>query len=161
MNLRAATVEDFPLIREIAGRAENAACLTDEDEVALAAYLSDPAARLLIWGDPAPLGFALFCDVGLAGGVVNLLRLGLDQPGVGQGVAFLRALIDHAFAELLAERLWLDTTGENLRAQKVYARAGFTLEGRLRGHDFRPAVGRVLDTLLFGMLRAEWEALPD
>jgi len=42
---------------------------------------------------------------------------------------------------------------------KTYERAGFALEGRLRQHWYRPALGRVVDLILYGMLRAEWEAL--
>jgi RimJ/RimL family protein N-acetyltransferase len=55
--------------------------------------------------------------------------------------------------------LWLDASSENLRAQAVYERAGFTLEGRLRRHWYRPSVGRVVDLMLFGILREEWESL--
>ena len=48
---------------------------------------------------------------------------------------------------------------ENVRAQKVYARAGFVEEARLRNHDFVPVLDRTIDTLLYGILRSEWEAL--
>jgi ribosomal protein S18 acetylase RimI-like enzyme len=160
VNLRPATPQDFAFIRAIAGRPENAACLTDEDETALAAYLSDPTASLLIWGKDAPRGFAIFCGIGHPSGVVELMRLALDRPGQGEGAAFIRGLTDHAFGALRAQRLWLDATGENLRAQHVYRRHGFTLEGRLRRHHYRPAIGRVVDILIYGMLREEWEALP-
>ena len=57
-------------------------------------------------------------------------------------------------------RLWLDASGENLRAQHLYESLGFTLEGRLRQHWWRPALGRAVDMMLYGMLRAEWSALP-
>ena len=158
--LRAATAADFPAIRAIAGRAENAPFITDEDETALAAYLADPSARLLIWQPArAPAGYALFCGIGAPGAVVELRRLALDQTGGGQGQVFLRALLDHGFGTLGAARVWLDASGENPRAQATYARAGFTLEGRQRQHWYRPALGRVVDLLLYGMLRAEWEAL--
>lgn len=160
MILRPATPLDFSFVRAIAGRPENAPYLTDEDDTALAAYLSDASARLLIWGDNSPRGFAIFCNVGDPAGVVELMRLALATPGQGEGPAFIRALTDHAFGPLQAERLWLDATGENLRAQRVYTRHGFTLEGRLRRHHYRPAIDRVVDVLIFGMLREEWAALP-
>ena len=158
--LRAATAADFPFIRGIAGRPENALFITDEDEAALATYLADPATRLLIWdrqGQPA--GYALFCTVGEPSGAVELRRLALAKSGGGQGQVFVRALLDHGFGTLAARRLWLDASAENPRAMQTYARAGFTLEGRLRQHWYRPALGRVVDLMLYGMLREEWESL--
>jgi RimJ/RimL family protein N-acetyltransferase len=126
----------------------------------LASYLEDPAAQLLIWEtDGRPAGFALFCTVGDPSGGVELRRLALDMTGGGQGQRFLRALLDHGFGTLGAARVWLDASGENLRAMRTYERAGFTLEGRLRQHWYRPTLGRVVDLMLYGMLRAEWEAL--
>ena len=160
MKLRAATPDDFPFIRSLAQRPDYAAFITDEDEAALAAYLADPKARLLIAGDDAgPMGSALFCEIGDPSGRVELRRLALARAGRGEGAAFVRMLVDYAFAELKAGKLWLDASGENLRAQKVYERAGFTLEGRLRDHWFRPVLGRNVDVMLYGMLRAEWAAL--
>lgn len=158
--LRPATAADFAFIRTLAGRPENAPVITDEDEAALARYLQDASARLLIWetgGDPA--GYALFCTVGDPSGGVELRRLALDATGSGQGQMFLRALLDHAFGTLGASRVWLDASSENPRAMRTYERAGFTLEGRLRQHWYRPALGRVVDLMLYGMLRAEWESL--
>jgi RimJ/RimL family protein N-acetyltransferase len=158
--LRPATAADFPVIRAIAGRAENAPFLTDEDEAALADYLADPAARLLIWEQAGqPAGYALFCEIGAPSGAVELRRLALDQTGRGHGQVFLRAIVDFGFGTLGAARLWLDASGENPRAQATYARAGFTLEGRQRQHWYRPALGRTVDLLLYGMLRREWESL--
>lgn len=158
--LRPATPADFGFIRGLAGRPENAPFITDEDEAALADYLTDATVRLLIWevgGQPA--GYALFCTVGDPSGAVELRRLALDASGGGQGQRFLRVLLDHGFGTLGAARVWLDASGENPRAMRVYERAGFTLEGRLRQHWYRPALGRVVDLMLYGMLRAEWEAL--
>ena len=51
MRLRAATPADFAFIRSLAQRPEYAAYITDEDEAGLSRYLSDPAARLLVWED--------------------------------------------------------------------------------------------------------------
>lgn len=158
--LRPASAADFPFIRALAGRAENAPFITDEDEAALAAYLADPSVRLLIWepqGQPA--GYALFCQVGEPSGAVELRRLALAQTGKGAGQVFLRTLVDYAFGTLGAARVWLDASSENPRAMKTYDRAGFTQEGRLRRHWYRPALGRVVDLILYGMLREEWESL--
>lgn len=156
MNLRRATPADFGFIRKVAQHADYAPFITDEDESALAAYLHDADCRLLIWQDAAgPAGFALYAGL-QAHGVVELRRLALARAGLGEGAAFLAALVDHGFVELAADRLWLDASGLNPRAQKTYLRAGFTLEGRLRAHWYRPALGHAVDLLLYGMLRTEW-----
>jgi RimJ/RimL family protein N-acetyltransferase len=160
MTLRPATAQDFGFIRLLARRPENKPFITDEDETALAAYLENPASEILIWQDHAPRGFAIFHDIGDPSGTVNLMRLALDHPGQGEGAAFLRALIDYGFGPLQAQKLWLDAAGDNLRAQRVYVREGFVLEGRQRQHVYHAPVGRVQDVLLYGMLRDEWRALP-
>ena len=156
--LRPADLGDIGFVRSLAARPENAGFLTDEDETALASYLTDPAARMLIWGQDDPRGFAIFCDIGFPSGAVCLMRLALADPGQGEGKAFLRHLVDYGFQTLGAQRLWLDASGGNIRAQKAYVRAGFTLEGRLRQHEYVPRTGQVIDQLFYGILRPEWEA---
>lgn len=160
MTLRPATPDDFAFIRSIAQRPDYAPFITDEDEAALARYLGDPSVRLLVWQDTGgPAGYALFCEIGDLSGRVELRRLALARAGKGEGAAFVRVLVDYAFTELQAAKLWLDASGENLRAQKVYDRAGFRLEGRLLQHWHRPVLGRTVDVMLYGMLRAEWAAM--
>jgi RimJ/RimL family protein N-acetyltransferase len=156
LRLREATPADFALIRSLAQRPEYVDFLTDEDDAALAGYLAQPDSRLLIWQDAQPLGFALYCGIGTPSGRVELRRLALVEAGRGAGAAFLRALIDFAFQELQASGLWLDASGENLRAQRAYTRAGFTLEGRQRAHWYRPSLGRAVDLMLYGLQREEW-----
>lgn len=157
--LRPALPADFAYIRALVQQPENAAYLTDEDEAALGQYAAGPASRLLIWQNPQGFaaGFALFCGIGEPSGSVELRRLALGEVGTGQGAAFMDALIGYSFNDLNAKRLWLDASGENLRAQRVYARAGFTLEGRLRQHWYRPSLGRVVDVMLYGLMRDEWQ----
>lgn len=161
MTLRPATPADFAFIRGLAGHPDNAPFLTDEDETGLAAYLPDPSARLLIWQERGQsAGYALFCGVGDPSGTVELRRLALASTGGGRGAGFVRHLIDHAFTVLNAQKLWLDASGENARAAHLYAKLGFVPEGRQRAHWYRPALGRNVDVLLFGMLRDKWQALP-
>lgn len=156
MTLRRATAADFAFIRSLTQRPEYAEVVTDEDEAALAAYVAASDAELLIWETDQVKGFALFCEIGEPSGRVELRRLALAQTGGGAGTAFMRALIGFAFQELGARRLWLDASGENLRAQALYERMGFTFEGRQRAHWFRPALGRAVDLMLYGLLREEW-----
>ena len=158
MRLRPATASDFPCIRALVQRPDMQTMVTDEDDAALARHLASPSSCLLIWGDDTFRGFAIFCDIDERSGTVLLLRLALDRPGHGEGAAFLQALVDYAFQDLLANRIWLDTSADNLRAQKAYQRAGFVLEGRLRSHEFHPKTAHRDDTLLYGILRDEWQA---
>ena len=158
-SLRPATPGDFAFIRALAQDPANAPFITDEDDTALAAYLNDPSARLYIWQENAkPAGFALYCEIGHPTGRVELRRLALAQTGGGRGATFLKVLTDHAFSNLGAARVWLDASGENPRAAKVYQNLGYHLEGTQRAHWWRPALGRAVDLLLFGMMRAEWLA---
>lgn len=159
MTLRPATPADFAFIRALCQRPDYAPFITDEDDEALAAYLGRADSRLLIWGD-APRGFALYGEIGEPSGAVELRRLALAEASRGEGQVFLRAMVDYAFQTLRAKRLWLDASSENPRAMRSYEKAGFTLEGRLRGHWYRPALGRVVDLMLYGMMRDEWQALP-
>jgi RimJ/RimL family protein N-acetyltransferase len=158
--LRQGTSGDLAFIRALAGRAEYRPFLTDEDEAGLQVYLDAPDCEVLIWeADGGPAGFAIFCEIGHVSGRVELMRLALDKAGQGAGRRFLRALVDRAFATHGAGRVWLDCSSENGRAQRAYLRAGFVQEACLRNHDYVPFLGRTIDTLLYGMLRSEWQAL--
>lgn len=81
-----------------------------------------------------------------------------DLWGQGLGTDAVNALIDFAFGQLRMERVWLDTDDHNERAQAVYRKAGFTLEGRFRRAFYQD--GRWSDDLRMAMLRDEWAALP-
>ncbi len=154
-SIRAAMTADFGFIHSIAARPENAAYIEDVPDQELAEYCAAPDMNLMIWeNNSTPAGFALFCEIGNPSGRVELRRLGLAKTGKGTGQAFIRALIDHAFDELQATRLWLDVVQDNPRAHAIYHRSGFTHEGTLRQNWRRPD-GEVVDMLVFGMLRAE------
>jgi RimJ/RimL family protein N-acetyltransferase len=160
MTLRHGTQADFGFIRSLSTRPDYQHFITHEDDSGLQAYLDAPDCEIRIWEpDGRPAGFAIFCEIGHPSGRIELMRLALAEAGNGQGDRFLRVLLEHAFKTLGGQRVWLDCSGENFRAQKVYARAGFLLEARQRNHDFVPILGRNVDRLLYGIQRDEWQAL--
>lgn len=157
--LRPATAADIPFIRSLTTRADYAPFIGDSDEAALQGWIDSREAAVLIWDADGTRGFGIFRGIGAPGGVVELFRIALDRAGGGEGDRFFRALVDHAFRDLDAARLWLDASAENPRALKIYSRAGFRQEGCQRAHWYRPALGRAVDLILMGLLRAEWESL--
>lgn len=157
MNLRLATPEDFPFIRQIAGRAENRPFISDDNETTLQAYLSNPMSMLAIWEQCGrPAGFCLYAGLGCPSNTLVLLRLALDKPGTGQGAAFMEDLIWFGFDILQAQRLWLDVASDNTRAIHLYEHVGFIKEGILRRHWMRPT-GTLSDVAVLGLLREEWQ----
>ncbi|MGH3993038.1 MAG: GNAT family N-acetyltransferase [Pseudonocardiaceae bacterium] len=77
--------------------------------------------------------------------------------GHGLGTDAINAIVDFAFGQLRLERLWLGTDARNTRAHAAYAKAGFTVEGRLRRAYFQD--GEFVDEIRMAMLRDEWAAL--
>ncbi len=68
-----------------------------------------------------------------------------------------KALMCHlAFAVLGLERVGAYSNVEHARSQRALERIGFRREGVLRGYHRHG--GRALDVVVFGFLRAEWEA---
>lgn len=70
-----------------------------------------------------------------------------------------KALVCHlAFRLLGLERVGAYSNVEHVRSQRALERIGFQREGVLR--RFHRHDGRALDVVIFGLLRAEWEAGP-
>ena len=67
-----------------------------------------------------------------------------------------RALIDLAFKELGLHKIELVCFGYNIQSQRVAEKLGFTLEARIR--DRKDAQGNRCDSLIYGLLKSEWEA---
>jgi RimJ/RimL family protein N-acetyltransferase len=156
--LRLATAGDIPFIRSLTTRSDYAPFIGDSDDGILQAWIASQTEQVVIWTDGEATGFAVYRGLGKPGAIVELFRIALDQAGGGRGDAFFAALLDHAFTDLAANRVWFDASGENPRAMKVYERAGCTREGVQRGQWWRPALGRAVDLHLFGILRQEWLA---
>lgn len=71
----------------------------------------------------------------------------------GLGTEATRLIIQHAFRTTTLHRIELEVFAFNPRAQHVYERSGFTLEGRRRdAHKFD---GEYVDALTMSILRSE------
>ena len=74
----------------------------------------------------------------------------------GYGTEATRLVVDRVFTELPVHRIQLEVFAFNPRAQHVYERVGFRREGVLR--DALRWDGEYHDTIVMGLLRADWEA---
>ena len=59
-------------------------------------------------------------------------RIVITQTGKGYGRSALMQVLDQAFGEFGAHRVWLDVMEDNHRARSLYRSLGFVEEGRLR-----------------------------
>jgi RimJ/RimL family protein N-acetyltransferase len=80
-----------------------------------------------------------------------------DFWGKGYGTDAMRVLLRFAFTELNLRRISLDVFEYNPRAVRSYEKAGFIVEGRMRGMLQRE--GKRWDLIFMGILREEWERL--
>ncbi len=81
----------------------------------------------------------------------------VDAQNKGYGTEAVGLTLRFAFEELNLNRVMLHVFDFNPRAQRVYEKNGFVQEGRLRQDSYRH--GQYRDILVYGILRAEWEAL--
>jgi len=108
---------------------------------------------------PAHLvGTCCLVDIDWIGRSAELrVRIGIKELwGSGLGTDACSVLLDFGFDELNLERIGLRVWGSNTRAQRVYEKLGFVVEGRLRRAGFINGVRD--DVILMGLLRDEWRA---
>ncbi len=105
--------------------------------------------------DDRLLGLVRLYDITWMHGTA-ILGMSISNPddwGKGYGRDALGLILRYGFDELGLHKVWLDTMGYNDRAIRMYERAGFRQEGRLRDHIQRD--GRRFDVVLMGLLREE------
>jgi RimJ/RimL family protein N-acetyltransferase len=118
-------------------------------------------------GDDFVLGIALRSNDQLVGGCglhqveprnrqacFGLLIGEKSEWGNGYGSEATFLVVKHAFDTVNLNRVWLQVFENNPRAQRIYEKVGFQVEGRLRQTNFRE--GRYWDTIVMGLLREEW-----
>ena len=103
------------------------------------------------------LAFAILRDLDNPHGNLYVKRFVVARAGEGIGTAFLRLLLEWAFAHTPVHRVYLDRFADNARAQRLYAKFGFTQDGVLRQAYLGPD-GHRRDLTLMALTRPEWEA---
>jgi len=99
-------------------------------------------------------GYVILRGLRSANRCLELKRIVIAEPGRGLGRQVLRAIIDKAFGELAAHRLWLDVYDDNHRARHLYRSLGFVEEGTLR--DCIRCEGRYRSLVVMSMLESEY-----
>lgn len=96
--------------------------------------LADPDKLYLIAidGSGSPVAFIILEGLSSKAKCIKLVRMVVSEPGTGLGKPLLKAVIHRVFAELGANRLWLDVFDDNSRARHTYKEVGFREEGVLR-----------------------------
>ena len=77
-----------------------------------------------------------------------------EARGRGIGTAAIARIVEFAFVRRNLRRLHLEAIASNVGAIRVYEKAGFVVEGRLREHAW--VRGAYEDVVRMGLLRSEW-----
>jgi [ribosomal protein S5]-alanine N-acetyltransferase len=76
--------------------------------------------------------------------------------GQGYATEAASAILEFGFTRLGLHRVWSWCVADNVGSARVLQKLGMQAEGRLRENEYYK--GRYWDTLLFGILEAEWKA---
>ncbi|WP_121970377.1 GNAT family protein [Leptolyngbya sp. BC1307] len=105
-----------------------------------------------------PVGYVILTGLENPHLTINLQRIVVVKKGNGYGRQILQWVKAFAFDTLGYHRLWLDVISSNQRAQSLYKREGFVVEGILRD-SWKTASGYE-DMLIMSMLAPEYRAAP-
>jgi RimJ/RimL family protein N-acetyltransferase len=75
--------------------------------------------------------------------------------GKGLGVEILNALANYAFNECNLNKLWAEIFAYNIVGEKVFIKAGYKYEGKLRCHAYKS--GMFVHCYIYGLLRKEYQ----
>ena len=129
MKLRHTTPHDLPFLLEMEKRFARLGFVHSDDIFTHQQQMRDPDyAYYTVQERENPAGYVILRGLTSADRSLELKRIVIAEPGHGVGTQVLRAVIDKAFCEFLAHRLWLDVFEDNHRARHVYRSLGFVEE---------------------------------
>ena len=142
IEVRPVTPADIAYVQQSLTAAFHGTVVAVHDELIDAAAL--PAA--IAWDGAEPAGLLTYRIVGADWEIVSIAA---DRPGSGAGTALLGWIRETA-ATAGADRLWLVTTNDNVRALRFYQRHGYDLvavhrDAVTRARALKPAIPRELD----------------
>jgi ribosomal protein S18 acetylase RimI-like enzyme len=158
LTLRSGALADIPRIMAIERSPGFEHYVARSNEDGHRAMLASPlhAYRLGLGTGGDVAAFAILRGLGDPHANLYLQRIAVARPGQGVGTAFLGLVLDEAFGPLGAERFHLDCFADNVRAQRSYAKLGFTRDGLMR-KAYRLADGTRVDLVMMAILKGEWE----
>jgi RimJ/RimL family protein N-acetyltransferase len=159
LSLRPTTAEDLDFVLDAQNHPEAAPNITVRTREGHLESFADPnREHLIILSGGEPAGYALLEGFDRRHGNIEIHTLVVARRGEGIGTRALPLLLDYAFDEREAHRVWLDVVGANERARHVYERVGFTHEGAWR-EAWLTDDGKRDSVLFLGMLKSEWAEL--
>jgi RimJ/RimL family protein N-acetyltransferase len=107
--------------------------------------------------DGRPIGMEVLRDINWTNRHAEV-GAGIGDPaywGGGYGSDAMLLITEYAFNWLDLRRLWLNTMGHNVRAQRQVEKCGFVREGVHR-LAVQNGMGGYRDRLIYGLMRDEW-----
>ena len=173
--LRALTQDDAPLLQTWYMDKDFRASYDEYDSIDLEAIrrdiqkyqgeITDPRLEKLTFlvlrkRDMVPIGICCLRQIDRSNRNAEVL-LGIGEKEMrqaGYGLDILIVLLDLAYYDLRLEKTYIKACENQPQGIKMGMNFGFVVEGRLRKHRF--ANGQLLDLLVLGLLKDEYERLP-
>jgi len=159
VRVRAAGAEDISFIADMETSPEYIDSVYSWSPETHLGNLSNAGFRYFIalGDDDSPIGFAILSDLDDADKAVQLQRIIINARGHGLGRAFLYYVVDKAFGEYQAKRLWLTVFSGNEKAISAYRRLGLMEENVEKNALIHNGRSRNVTTM--AILEDEWRDL--
>ncbi|OBZ08465.1 acetyltransferase [Bacillus sp. FJAT-27264] len=157
IHLRQTTEQDLDFVMDAEQADDNRRYIAQwKREQHMAAFADEDVLHFIILNaDGERSGYVILTGMLDLNLTVCIMRLVIVSKGHGYGSEALRLLIGWIFNHTETHRLWLDVRDQNTRAQRIYQRQGFRLEGTLRECI---KIGDTFESLqIMSILRPEYE----
>ena len=133
IQLREATRDDIAFICQAEQQEDTQKFIISwPQEKHILALVDDDLLHLMIELDKEAVGFVILAGLQNENESVEFRRIVVVKKRQGYGQAAIRLVQDYVFGQCHAHRLWLDVKEANTRAQSIYKKLGFVVEGTLR-----------------------------